>query len=111
MSYTPQLPALVARLGCSPHGGAAPSLPGKTETLATSETGSAIDLAPTSEREGPPAPIFAQLACFTCRCTRFWRSPYGEIICGRCHPPAAPGLVAEWVESRRNPEPVSGGDA
>jgi hypothetical protein len=28
---------------------------------------------------------------------RFWRSIYGRTICARCHPPAVPELVAEWV--------------
>lgn len=38
-------------------------------------------------------------ACQACRRTRFWRSIHGVIVCGICHPPAAPNLVAEWVAS------------
>jgi hypothetical protein len=36
--------------------------------------------------------------CFACRSTRRWRSIYGAVICAECHPPAAPELVAEWIE-------------
>ena len=26
-----------------------------------------------------------------------WRSVHGVLVCGECHPPASPGLVAEWL--------------
>jgi hypothetical protein len=36
--------------------------------------------------------------CFICRRRRFWRSISGPVVCAWCHPPADPGLVAEWIE-------------
>ena len=38
-----------------------------------------------------------QLVCFSCKESLFWRSIHGVIVCGRCHPPAAQELVAEWI--------------
>jgi hypothetical protein len=36
--------------------------------------------------------------CSCCEGRRWWRSVYGpHLICGTCHPPALPNLVAEWV--------------
>ena len=35
--------------------------------------------------------------CYFCGGTRFWISVYGMTICTRCHPPAAPHLVADWL--------------
>ena len=37
-------------------------------------------------------------ACFTCSGTRWWVSVHDKIACAVCHPPAAPELVAEWIE-------------
>lgn len=39
--------------------------------------------------------------CHCCGGTRFWRSVYGLVICGTCHPPATPELVQEWVDFTR----------
>jgi hypothetical protein len=36
--------------------------------------------------------------CQSCRGRRFWRSVYDVTICATCHPPAAPDLVAAWIE-------------
>ncbi len=49
------------------------------------------DLPPEPESGRPPG------ACPACRERRFWRSVYGVVVCGVCHPPAAPHLVAEWL--------------
>src|SRR3989442_418055 len=38
-------------------------------------------------------------ACSACQGRRFWRSVHGPVICGQCHPPGSPSLVADWVES------------
>ena len=35
--------------------------------------------------------------CERCGSTTFWRSVHGVVICGDCHPPASPRLVAEWL--------------
>jgi hypothetical protein len=35
--------------------------------------------------------------CYVCREARFWKSTFDRTICAHCHPPAAPGLVAEWL--------------
>ncbi len=44
-----------------------------------------------------PPPTVAD-ECRTCQGLRFWRSIYGQVICGICHPPAHPGVVAEWLD-------------
>ena len=44
------------------------------------------------EREGT-----GRRECYFCGGTRFWISVYGMTICTRCHPPAAPHLVADWL--------------
>jgi len=36
--------------------------------------------------------------CHSCGGTRFWRSIYGDVSCGTCHPPGSEGIVAEWLE-------------
>jgi hypothetical protein len=36
-------------------------------------------------------------ACYACGTTRRWRSQYGVLICGTCHPPADAALVAGWA--------------
>ena len=36
--------------------------------------------------------------CRSCHGTRFWLSIHGVIVCGLCHPPGSPDLVAEWIE-------------
>ena len=41
------------------------------------------------------------LVCFACKERRFWRSIYGVVVCGTCHPPASPGRVAEWIGDQR----------
>lgn len=33
---------------------------------------------------------------------RRWHSTSGAVICGYCHPPANPSLVAEWIEAPSN---------
>ena len=37
--------------------------------------------------------------CPSCHENRFWRSIYGNVICGYCHPPSS-AVVAEWLDSR-----------
>jgi hypothetical protein len=44
-----------------------------------------------------PAPPPPPEPCWTCRGRRFWRSVQGRTVCARCHPPATPNLVAEWL--------------
>ena len=39
----------------------------------------------------PPKP------CWWCSSPVFWLSTLGAYRCGRCHPPAYPGLAAEWL--------------
>lgn len=36
--------------------------------------------------------------CHCCKGSRFWLSTQRTVICGACHPPAAPSLVNEWIE-------------
>jgi hypothetical protein len=35
--------------------------------------------------------------CGWCGRRAWWRSIHGAVVCGHCHPPALPGLVAEWL--------------
>jgi hypothetical protein len=36
--------------------------------------------------------------CRCCRGRRYWRSTNDVVVCAACHPPAAPDLVAAWIE-------------
>ena len=36
--------------------------------------------------------------CYTCRSSNWWLSIHGATVCGACHPPARPELVAKWLE-------------
>jgi hypothetical protein len=38
-----------------------------------------------------------RLTCNWCKGNRMWRSTHNVVICGICHPPAKPYLVAEWI--------------
>jgi hypothetical protein len=40
----------------------------------------------------PPKP------CYWCSSPVFWLSTLGAYRCGRCHPPAYPGLAAMWLQ-------------
>lgn len=35
--------------------------------------------------------------CPACGSCQYWRGKTGNFTCGRCHPPAVPELVAEWI--------------
>ena len=42
--------------------------------------------------------------CYWCGRRAWWRSIHGAVVCGYCHPPAVPGLVAERLnESATTP--------
>ena len=60
------------------------------EIVAVERDESAAPSRPT-EATTPPA-------CPNCHERRFWRSTQGVTVCGTCHPPASPELVAEWIE-------------
>ncbi|MFH1922239.1 MAG: hypothetical protein ABIP48_20440, partial [Planctomycetota bacterium] len=40
--------------------------------------------------------------CNWCHRFDWWRSMHGVIVCGRCHPPAVPGLAVEWLKPSEN---------
>ena len=42
------------------------------------------------------APCMETWCCYCCANSRRWRSRYGVLICGTCHPPADVALVAGW---------------
>lgn len=48
------------------------------------------------------SPTKADLVCRACRERRFWRSIHGVVVCGTCHPPAAPRLVERWLSASQN---------
>ncbi|MBC7105471.1 MAG: hypothetical protein H5T97_06010 [Firmicutes bacterium] len=41
--------------------------------------------------------------CFACGGSRWWVSVRGAVVCGTCHPPPDPSLVARWVETEAEP--------
>jgi hypothetical protein len=43
--------------------------------------------------------VDAAQPCRACRSTRRWRSIHGAIVCGVCHPPCHPRVVAEWIDA------------
>ena len=45
----------------------------------------------------PSLPQEALAPCFACHGTSHWQSIHGAVVCGTCHPPISPSLVAEWV--------------
>ena len=44
------------------------------------------------------SPTATPLVCYACHERRFWLSIHGVMVCGLCHPPGSPDLVAEWIE-------------
>ena len=42
--------------------------------------------------------VSSNLVCYACGGERFWHSIHGTATCARCHPPASPDLVAEWID-------------
>jgi hypothetical protein len=50
-------------------------------------------------REEPHGKPEERRRCRACHETRYWISIHGVTVCGTCHPPAAPDLVTEWIES------------
>ena len=53
---------------------------------------------------GPRSPATSR-PCPWCHHRHWWRSIYGPVICANCHPPAAPELVAEWIDPP-DPQPA-----
>ena len=47
------------------------------------------------------SPPLSPVRCFACRGSQFWRSVYGVVICGRCHPPADAQLIQAWMDPHR----------
>ena len=43
------------------------------------------------------AEIARTLVCYSCKRSRFWHSIHGVTVCARCHPPASPRLVVQWI--------------
>ena len=42
-------------------------------------------------------PDSRRVVCLACRSRRFWQSIHGAIVCGLCHAPGSPDLVARWI--------------
>ncbi len=58
---------------------------------------------PPAEGREPSHPLTLALSlrrngtCYLCGGSTWWVSVYGVLVCCRCHPPPAPGLVAHYV--------------
>jgi len=70
----------------------APGLPEEDRWWARAE----FDDLPTY-RNVPRVPHVPHDTCYWCGRSVFWRSIHGVVVCGNCHPPAIPSLVAEWI--------------
>ena len=58
--------------------------------------------APTAPPTPPTNPVRPPCPC--CGGVRWWKSIHGAVACGRCHPPADPSLVKEWLDDVVPPE-------
>lgn len=56
-----------------------------------------MGVGPSEARRGKP--------CRWCGLFAWWRSIFGRLVCGACHPPATPEVVAEWLKPPPSPEP------
>jgi hypothetical protein len=70
-----------------------PSLGPKNFQEPTDTPPSKPSKAPSRPAATAPVPLSPH---YPCGGTRRWRSIYGVLICGRCHPPAEAALVAGW---------------
>jgi hypothetical protein len=52
-----------------------------------------------------PASLRPHGTCFACGGSRWWVSAHGAVVCGTCHPPADPELVARWFGPEPEPAP------
>ncbi|MBZ5639167.1 MAG: hypothetical protein LAO51_10510 [Acidobacteriia bacterium] len=50
-----------------------------------------------AERGAPAKPVSGRDVCGACGGHERWRSTADALVCGVCHPPANPTLVAEWI--------------
>jgi hypothetical protein len=57
-----------------------------------------VDRVTFDDLPGPAAVCAGVHPCPWCGRRSWWRSIYGVVVCGWCHPPAAPELVAEWLD-------------
>ena len=60
-------------------------------------------LAPMATAPGPHELALAGVCpganpCPWCGRRKWWRSIYGVVVCGQCHPPVLPELIAEWLD-------------
>lgn len=55
-------------------------------------------VSPATPRVAALEPPAVSWRCYCCKGTRRWRSSYGVLICGTCHPPGAMALGDEWLE-------------
>ena len=62
----------------------------EASTTLTTETTKAPNISAEPSRRSP--------VCFACKTSRFWLSIHGVTVCGLCHPPGSPDLVAEWIK-------------
>jgi len=53
-------------------------------------------------KEEAEARAVAEKGCYSCKGKRFWLSVSGNLVCGRCHPPADEKTVTRWIEIPRN---------
>jgi TubC N-terminal docking domain len=70
----------------------------EAEAPSTAPALAASAAVPPSHIQGQKPPT-AAWRCPCCKGTRRWRSVYGTVVCGTCHPPADVALVAGWEDA------------
>lgn len=58
---------------------------------------------PPEVRPGLPPSLTRDGTCFACCRARWWLSRFNQLVCGECHPPASPVLVARWFGEEEAP--------
>lgn len=74
-------------------------VPGDIERIARFVSGfgmEGLDLLKVDTEPSLELPPRRRFDCPGCGSGRFWRSILGVVVCGVCHPPAHPDVVAEW---------------
>ena len=65
------------------------------------ESGATFAVVTHNDRSTEKAPRATNLPgdvpCHACGRRAWWLSIHGAVVCGRCHPPPAPDVLAKWL--------------